>query len=174
MILGDLLRQVGHQPLRTFVWTERLIVTLNAVLPETQRVDGSTTGFALLGALYLLPDDERLHLLKSDVNPLDGTLIYVEVEHTANASPTVQSEKSAESFHRQILRDLASDGRRTFLVIAAVVIVIISIVIVTLTTSVYTQHGKKVSIFMRLVQAILDLLDALTGNYQPNNDYVPQ
>jgi len=165
---------MGRQPLGTQPWTERLIVTLNAVLPEAQSVDASTTGHAVLGAIFLLPERERQHLLESDVNPLDGSLVYTEVKAPPAAAPVPATDANAESFHRQILRDLMADGRRTFLIVLAIGFVVISVVIVALTASLYDQHSKHTNIFMRILRAILDFLDALTGNFQPNNDYTPQ
>lgn len=179
MTLAALLRQIGRQSLGTQDWIKYLIVTLNAVLPEAHRIDTTTSGHAALGAISLLPEKERNHLLDSDVNPLDGSLVYVEIKQPSEviAEPTAvdpPTDKPAESFHHQVLMDLMSDGRRTFLFVLSIIFVITAVIIVVITASVYDKHAKDTNLFMRLLHALLDLMDALTGNFQPNNDYTPQ
>lgn len=178
MTLAALLRQIGRRSIGDQDWVKYLVVTLNAVLPEAHRVDSLSTGFAVLGAISLLPEKERNHLLDSDVNPVDGSLVYVEVKRSDE--PVIPSavdhppDKPAESFHHQVLTDLMADGRRTFLLVLSIGFVITALVIVVITATLYDKHSKDTDIFMRIVRGLLDLLDALTGNFQPNSDYVPQ
>lgn len=179
MTLAALLRQIGKQPLGNQPWIHYLVMTLNAILPEAHRIDVTSTGYAVLGAISLLPERERTHLLDSDVNPLDGSLIYIEVKHatTEPVKPTAVDppmDKPAESFHRQVITDLMADGRRTFLIALSIGFVITAVIIVAVTATLYDKHAKDTDIFLRILRAILDLLDALTGNFQPNNDYTPQ
>lgn len=179
MTLAALLRQIGRQPLGNQFWMVRLLETLNAVLPEAHRMETTSTGLAVLGALTLLPERERSHLLDADVNPLDGTLLYVETKIIPEdvdlpgirGQPT---DRKGESFHQEVMNDLVYDGRRAFLVLLSVGLMLVAVGIVLYTVSVYDKHPKDGPFFLRLLRAFLDLLDALTGNFQPNNQYVPQ
>jgi hypothetical protein len=171
--LGELLRELGHHPLTHHPWAMNLLVTLNAVLPPAQALTEASSGFTILGALSILPIEEQRVLLQSDLNPLTGALRYVEkdgrVEHDTPVDPP------AEAFHRTILHDLAADGKRAALLIIAFMIVVVAIVLVMAESSRYTEHhpDTKLGLFKRLVQYVLDFIDALTGNFQPDKDYVP-
>lgn len=160
MQLGDLLKQLGDNPIKAHTWSNAVIGDLNAILPATVLTQDST-GTETLRAIDTLGVSDKDQILHSEVDLIKGTMVLT--GSTASGPTTLKEEKAASSLHRELLKEFLSHPRQALATTIVIAISIALLIAVIVTTIDYVWHGKAFNI--ELLKDIAKFLSELLRDF---------